>query len=624
MSNYVPYILTIFSNPAPNTAGHLPYLDTEKEELQKMFAEAKKNSDTNVDDLLAEDKPEDNLDSPAIGKLIKEFKKRLTVIHYSGHADTVMLTLNQQDVRAQNFVKYISDCDSAKLVVLNGCSTQGFVKLLLETTGVKAVIATNNPVRDDRAMKFSVNFYEALLEKKTLSQAYTLALSYAQDNFTMDENIFQAKLENKKITSFDLLADENKQGMRAVKKAKQHILEQADQIAPWGLFTRSMDVLDWKLFESATADEKKLQEFTVKIRKAEADIKELEPQIRQLEVFIDLLNRMENPTDEHKLIKAENENKVTDLKGRIASLHNDIAALQQSIDELSTEKNDDELLKSYQEAFFKLNYLDQRKTIFDAKKKAALDKYSCFILHGSNKSCIHLLSRRLRNWLGFNNEKKAIFDYASHHLGNFWQKLQHDLLGRIVSSDRETIVKELHKLYRNQKGETQNHLLLIFRISVTETEDTEKYIDSVFDFWGEFIALFRKLEPAGANDHNIYSFIIDNSCEVFLFEECYKSNRQDTYVTLHKKYPDIKPSFQLLPVVGPVDADHLWEWQLDSTIRDEYRYTFPELEKLVQDTAGILLDTVEQYCSKKIDNPVSKKKILNHVKENIDIPIQDL
>ncbi len=118
-----------------------------------------------------------------INKYLDRFKDDLAVFHYSGHAGKNELLLNDQSVYSKGIskqLKYSAEKGSLKLVVLNGCSTAGQVKLLKENK-VPAIVSTSAPVKDKSAKEFSKRFWDKLVkEENTIEAAYKDALAAAE------------------------------------------------------------------------------------------------------------------------------------------------------------------------------------------------------------------------------------------------------------------------------------------------------------------------------------------------------------------------------------------------------------------------------------------------------------
>lgn len=114
-----------------------------------------------------------------LSKNLAEFKDHLMIFHYSGHAGDNELELDEGDAKAGGLVSFLGNCPKLKLVVLNGCSTKGQVRRLLEG-GVPAVIATHAPVQDSSAKQFAISFYNALANTEDFMAAFKEGISGAK------------------------------------------------------------------------------------------------------------------------------------------------------------------------------------------------------------------------------------------------------------------------------------------------------------------------------------------------------------------------------------------------------------------------------------------------------------
>jgi hypothetical protein len=105
------------------------------------------------------------------------FKKYATpqdticLFHFSGHAGTTVLQLEDTTARGAGMAQLLARCPNLRLVFLNGCSTLNHVKLLADQNVKAAVIATATPVEDPVATRFSIAFYQALVNQYSLKQA---------------------------------------------------------------------------------------------------------------------------------------------------------------------------------------------------------------------------------------------------------------------------------------------------------------------------------------------------------------------------------------------------------------------------------------------------------------------
>ncbi len=113
-----------------------------------------------------------NLNS--ITEYLDLYKDNIVVFHYSGHAGPGSLQLEGPDAHAVGIAEFLARCPRLQLVVLNGCSTAGQVKGLLDK-GIPVVISTHAPVEDQKAAEFSIQFYRSLANQENVEQAFEAA-----------------------------------------------------------------------------------------------------------------------------------------------------------------------------------------------------------------------------------------------------------------------------------------------------------------------------------------------------------------------------------------------------------------------------------------------------------------
>jgi hypothetical protein len=110
---------------------------------------------------------------------LTEYRDRVAILHYGGHAGSDRLLLETTStqravVHAEGLATFLRERRNLQLVFLNGCSTRGQVTGLLEA-GVGAVIATARDIQDTIARDFSGYFYAELASGATLRAAYNAA-----------------------------------------------------------------------------------------------------------------------------------------------------------------------------------------------------------------------------------------------------------------------------------------------------------------------------------------------------------------------------------------------------------------------------------------------------------------
>jgi hypothetical protein len=164
---------------------------------------------------------------PDIAYYLTKDQAELVLFSYSGHAGHSELLLGDGPANANGIAQMLGRCPKLKLVLLNGCSTQGQVKALLDA-GVPAVIATNAPVGDRAATQFAITFFQALSDHcRTIGQAFEDGIAAAQ------------------AQSASLLHAQTVRGMLKPAQAGQEASR-----ALWRLHCRKESDLDWKLPEA--------------------------------------------------------------------------------------------------------------------------------------------------------------------------------------------------------------------------------------------------------------------------------------------------------------------------------------------------------------------------------------
>ena len=129
-----------------------------------------------------------------------EYKNRIAIIHYGGHADGYQLLLEGLDGKRQvakgdglvNILAKRENQENMKLVFLNGCSTERLAKALTDR-GVPIVIGTSTSIKDDQALTVATRFYTGLANGLTMAGAWADAkhevesVSDAADTLKEDE-----------------------------------------------------------------------------------------------------------------------------------------------------------------------------------------------------------------------------------------------------------------------------------------------------------------------------------------------------------------------------------------------------------------------------------------------------
>ena len=158
------HLYLVFANQPENP---LKNLQKEYEEVQELFIGPQSQGH-----YLAHCLSSANLEY--VAKKFNDIKEKLFLFHYSGHAGKDLLALNEQHARPEGIAHLLGQCPELKLVVLNACATASQVDALLGK-GVPVVIATNAEVDDEVAMRFSLEFYRALVMGDNIKKAFNWA-----------------------------------------------------------------------------------------------------------------------------------------------------------------------------------------------------------------------------------------------------------------------------------------------------------------------------------------------------------------------------------------------------------------------------------------------------------------
>ena len=106
------------------------------------------------------------------------FRDQMALFLYSGHAGRDALLTEDNPSRAEGIAHLLGQCPNLKVVILNGCSTEGQVKAL-HKVGVPLVIATTAPVNDESSTRFSIRLFQALESGLDIEESFEQAIGEA-------------------------------------------------------------------------------------------------------------------------------------------------------------------------------------------------------------------------------------------------------------------------------------------------------------------------------------------------------------------------------------------------------------------------------------------------------------
>lgn len=178
MAPQFPVIFLAFANQHPKP---LEYLTLERKNIKDALTPLELQGK-----LLIKEEAATNLKD--IFKTFNNYRGRLSILHYGGHANEQLLDLQDDPLEGKTLAELISigireSKQELALVFLNGCATRGQVDILLEA-GVKCVIATETVIGDSTASKFANEFYKALASGTSLQGAFDTASAFVKNNAT--------------------------------------------------------------------------------------------------------------------------------------------------------------------------------------------------------------------------------------------------------------------------------------------------------------------------------------------------------------------------------------------------------------------------------------------------------
>jgi hypothetical protein len=152
-----------------------------------------------------------------IYQAFNRFHNRIHLFHYGGHSSSRFLELVDRKSRAANLAVLMGMQKNLKIVVLNGCANQAQVQELFDN-GVKAVIATRSSIEDQKALRFSTAFYEAMRSGRSIKDAFKHASARVKEDDPALEIVFRDEVA----------------------------LSASGSAFPWGLYAQNDANMDWK------------------------------------------------------------------------------------------------------------------------------------------------------------------------------------------------------------------------------------------------------------------------------------------------------------------------------------------------------------------------------------------
>lgn len=165
---------------------------------------------------------------------------RIALFHYGGHSDKDFIELENGRSDARNLSELMEQEKGLQLVFLNGCANRGQVDILFRK-GIKATIATEADIEDDKAIDFAQSFYSALAQGKTISNSYKTACSFLADK-QLNANFLQDGVSWRSVSPENAAPDQGRN--IAFREGGQN----SSQSLAWGLYHNDAPgALDWRL-----------------------------------------------------------------------------------------------------------------------------------------------------------------------------------------------------------------------------------------------------------------------------------------------------------------------------------------------------------------------------------------
>ncbi len=174
--NYSPVVLSYFSQSGTSGQEYLKFLEEEYKSIGKAW-EQYQIQEGSSKYFEVEFPPRGSADGDEVAEDIRNYKHRILIFHFSGHADSERLLFRDGSSHASGLAGLLGEAQNLKLVFLNGCATSDQVKLLFDNN-IKIVIATKGKVNDGIAHEFAETFYQALSDTDyTIRTAFEHALN---------------------------------------------------------------------------------------------------------------------------------------------------------------------------------------------------------------------------------------------------------------------------------------------------------------------------------------------------------------------------------------------------------------------------------------------------------------
>lgn len=168
-----PVIFLAFANDRVDNTAYLRNLPIEMDGIRKALQKARQAG-------LCEVVERANTTVENILDVFQEYRDRIAIFHYGGHADSYELLLESLSgehavAHSEGLVSFLARQKGLQMVFINGCCSQQQALDLVEA-GVPAVVGTSQKIDDQVATDLSIRFYKGLAAGAGIDRAWSEAI----------------------------------------------------------------------------------------------------------------------------------------------------------------------------------------------------------------------------------------------------------------------------------------------------------------------------------------------------------------------------------------------------------------------------------------------------------------
>lgn len=121
----------------------------------------------------------DNASLEDIFEVFDRYRERIRIFHFAGHANNLQLMLDQSPsarsaAGKEGFTRELAALPGLQLAFFNACTTRSHAMEMVRQ-GIPATVATATDINDRAAYLFATYFYEQLVDRKSLVEAFDVA-----------------------------------------------------------------------------------------------------------------------------------------------------------------------------------------------------------------------------------------------------------------------------------------------------------------------------------------------------------------------------------------------------------------------------------------------------------------